>query len=227
MEEYINNRIVKWWRSLPDPLRTDLPTFVHKFNKEIDLLFIGFNPAGGGKSVIEKNTEISAEKIINIANEEKEHIFGADTISKKGQYKIYYGIFNILQKEYKEQYNTSINWEYYDLFHMKQSKSKLVESEIYFQKSNLKPLYEEHVSLVRKIIKFTSPKIVITNNVNTAKILNKYLPLEFDQTLGLHKLKVDDNFSVYFYLSGTMQYGRSTEFDRKRILWHINKILNI
>lgn len=228
IKEKINRKIMEWWKKLPDSIRSEKPTFVHEFNDNADVLFMGFNPSGGKKDEITPLSALIDKDVENISEKEKGLIFGSKYPVEVKQYKRYYGIFDVILNEYNKKHTSNLKWEYYDLFHMKERDSKKVFLEIYNNGSELKSTHVEHSELVEEVIAHIKPKIVITNNVNTAKILKSILSLDFDDNLGLYKYQLADNRNpIYFYLNGTMQYGRLVEFEKERIIWYMHKVFNL
>ena len=214
MIEKLNKKILKWWKNLPDLFKSNLPTFIHELI-EVKILFVGLNP-GGRNYPAQPIPNISDEKINDIIDKEKVAIFGVGE-KRIGQYKRYYGwLSNISDK-------LEIQYEHYDLFHMSYSPSREVLKEIFEENSkiNLKKKHSEHLSIFKQVLNIVKPKVVITNNVNTANILKSYLKLKFDHETGLYK----DKKGRFFYLNGIMSYGRQTEYDNERLIWLIKDVL--
>lgn len=214
MIQELNRSILEWWQHLPDLFKSNLPTFIHELNR-VKILFVGLNPGGRDYSapLIKK---ISEKKIKEIIDKEKVAIFGVGK-DRKGQYKRYYGWLSSISDELETQY------EHYDLFHMSYSPSGEVITEIFKENSRikLKKKHNEHLKIFDEVLKIVKPKVVVTNNINTANILKSHLNLEFDNESLMYK----DETGRYYYLSGIMSYGRQTEYDKERVIELLKKVL--
>lgn len=212
LEDVLNRKIRDWWFTLPDEFRKNMPTFIHKPKTDADLLFVGLNPSGDveNKKVI---PSISDRSIGEIAAAEYNFIFGEGE-ERIGQYKPYF-------KPLSEIADTlNLKYEHCDLFQMRLRKSRVVSKELY--KDNLlKEKHLKHLEVFKKIFNHVNPKIVITTSVITAKILKEILNLKLDEGTGLYI----DNKGTYFYLNGSMSYGRLTEYDKERMILQIKKII--
>jgi hypothetical protein len=213
MEDNLNKEILNWWYQLPDHLRGNEPTFLHRLNPKASILFVGLNPSGDttNKPPIDSIVDAQIHEKIRL-----EHlaIFGEGK-DRKGQYKTYYKPLTDIADKLK------VDFEHCDLFHMSYRKSIVVEREIFDAGGKLKEKHLNHLNVFLSVYRYINPKLVITNNVNSARILINYLNLEFDDVTGLYK----DNRGIYFYLNGIMSYGRQTVFDKERLIWAISKVL--
>jgi len=213
MIEELNKRILEWWDKLPDDFKGNLPTFIHELNNEAKILFVGLNP--GGRDYQKKPIEnISKKEIKDIMEKERIAIFGNGK-ERTGQYKIYYRWLSGIADDMAVQY------EHCDLFQMSYSPSKKVIKEIFVKDFILKKEHREHLSVYNQILEIVEPKVVITNNINTANILRLHHNLKFNRNTGMYKNKND----LYFYLNGIMSYGRQTEYDKERLIWVVRKVL--
>ena len=211
----LNETILAWWQKLPNQFKSNYPALIHDLNKEAEILFVGLNPAGREYLAI-PDENISKDKIKEIKDKEKVAIFGEGK-DRKGQYKNYYGLLSNIADELE------VSYEHYDLFHMIYSPSEEVLKEIFKHKSKkeLKANHCEHLKVFDEVLKIVKPKVVITNNINTANILKEYLELKLDNETLMYKVKTDR----YYYLSGIMSYGRQTEYDRERLMGLVKKVL--
>lgn len=209
----LNREILEWWKHLPDDFKGNLPTFIHILNTNAEVLFVGLNP--GGRDYQRNPIEsISDDEIKNIMEKERIAIFGEGK-DRIGQYKRYYQWLSSISDDLQTQY------EHYDLFHMSYGKSKKVLKELFVKDSILKSNHKKHLSIYDRVLEIVNPKVVITNNVNTADILKSYCNLKSDPKTGLYK----DNNDRYYYLNGIMSYGRQTQYDKERLIWQVKKVL--
>lgn len=213
MIDPINDKILNWWYNLPDHLRSNLPTFIHPLNKNAKILFLGLNPSGDTKrkNPIDTITEKDIEEKIKL---EVRAIFGEGK-NRVGQYKTYYAPLSAIADKLGAEY------EHCDLFHMSFRTAKVVIDEIFEVYPKLKPTHEKHLEVFQEVFNIVQPKVVITNNVNSAKIMQLHFNLQFDETTGLYK----DNMGTFFYLSGIMSYGRLTVYEKERLIWALKKVL--
>ncbi|MCB9012423.1 MAG: hypothetical protein H6539_00125 [Bacteroidales bacterium] len=209
----LNREILDWWKNIPDFFRRILPTFIHELNKDATILFVGLNP-GGRDYRTNPITSIREDEIKGIMDKERVAIFGEGS-NRIGQYKRYYKWLSSISDELESQY------EHYDLFHMSYGKSKKVLNELFVNDSILKDNHQEHLSIYDQVLEKVNPKVVITNNVNTANILKSYRNLKSDHKTGLYK----DDTGRFYYLSGIMSYGRQTQYDKERLIWQVKKVL--
>lgn len=209
MENSLNRQILEWWYQLPDKLRGNEPTFIHPLNQNAEILFVGLNPSGTTKDKPPIN-HIPAHKIKEIINKEQKYIFESEN-----QYKPYYGPLSTIAIE------LHVQFEHCDLFHMSYRTAKVVKEELYEKNGDLKPIHQKHLSVFTEILNYINPKVVITNNVITARILEKHLSLTFDAESLMH---VGEN-GTYFYLNGIMSYGRLTRYDKKRLTEIVKRVL--
>ncbi|MBE9468336.1 MAG: hypothetical protein IMY72_08460 [Bacteroidetes bacterium] len=214
MEEILNKEILEWWHQLPDNLRGNMPTFIHPLNTNAKILFVGLNPSGDitPKPAITSFSEVEIQHKIK---QEFQAIFGDGVPDRNGQYKRYYKPISSIADD------LGVEFEHCDLFQMSYKTAKIIVKELIGDNGLLKPLHNKHLSVFSEILKFISPKLVITNNVITADILKGYLQLQFEDKTGLYV----DKTKTYFYLNGIMSYGRQTKYDRERLLWQIKKVI--
>lgn len=213
MENELNIQIKEWWMLLPDMLRGNMPTFIHTLNKNAQILFVGLNPSGD-TTIKQPITDIRDEDIQEKIKSETIAIFGIGK-NRESQYKKYYKPITDIADGLK------VDFEHCDLFHMSYRTAKVVVKELLNKSQKLKQEHAEHLSVFKEIYEYISPKIVITNNINTANILKVYLDLSFDETTGLYK----NTKGTYFYLNGIMSYGRQTKFDKERLIWQIKRYI--
>jgi len=212
LEDELNKEIRTWWYKLPDSLRANLPNFIHKLNKDAEILFVGLNPSGD----VKKTTvigEITDEDILLDVEAVYTHIFGNGP-KREGQYKRYFKALSDIA------YNLGKEFDHCDLFHMSYRTSSVIAKEI-CEGNKLKYKHLNHLRVFKRIFDYISPKIVITTSVITANILKDLLDLKLDEESGLYIYKN----KTYFYLNGSMSYGRLTEYDKERMILQIKKIL--
>jgi len=213
MEELLNKQILEWWHLLPDNLKGNMPTFIHPLNINADILFVGLNPSGD-TSVKEPLTNISDIQIQEKIELETRAIFG-EGASREGQYKTYYAPLSDIAD------TLGVAFEHCDLFQMSFRTASVVVSELFGSDKKLKPCHSKHLSVFKKIFDTVKPRLVITNNVISAKILKDLYSLKFDDVTGMY---ISEQ-GTYFFLNGIMSYGRQTIFDKERLLWAVKKVL--
>ena len=216
MNPKINENIKSWWNQLPNQLKGTFPTFVHNLNPKAEILFVGFNPAGSLRDTPKRIEDLTAPKIDKIIEKEKGLIGFWESTEKC--YWRYYKVFHTLRRR------LNAECEYVDLFQMRYSESdKLLK--IMQEKGVFLDFHKEHINNFDLIIKeIPNLKFIVLNNANSARLIQNYYGsnMEFDSQKGLYK--ISNPKEIYFYLQGSMQYGRSTVFDQERIEWFFQKI---
>ena len=220
MNPKINQNIKSWWSKLPDILRGRFPTFIHELNPKAEVLFVGLNPAGSFESPPKVIEDLTNKKIEEIIKEEKKLIGFWD--SSELYYKRYYKVFHYFRKE------IGVICEYVDIFQVRGANSTGLINLMSSIKKGEPEFFEVHTNHLANfeliIQELPNLKFVLLNNVNSSNLVKNHYgaKMKFDHKTGLYKITQPKD--IYFYLQGSMQYGRSTDYDKERIIWFFNQI---
>ena len=216
MNPKINENIKSWWSQLPDELKGRFPTFVHNLDPNAEILFVGFNPAGSLLSPPKDDAGLTQEIIKQITEDEKKLIgfWG----SRKESYKKHYSVFHKIIDDLK------VSCEYVDVFQVRCSDSEHL-LKLMKKKGEFIEVHKNHLYNFELVVKeLPNLKFILFNNVNSSKLIKEHYGtrMSFDDEVGLYK--ISEPREIYFQFQGSMQYGRSTEYDQERIRWFFGRI---
>ena len=221
----INKEILKLWENKKTSQTNGLMPLLYTEIKRNAILFVGLNPSFSerGFNSLLKGTSYENLDIKTFYAYPKSKYFDETTLFELNQKaKDEYSYFKKF-KAISESIN--INWEYVDLFFIRDTSQKNVKNKIFLKDEILNDFGSEQLKLSKRIIKESKPKLIVVANALAGRIFkNEFLP-EFNEEKGCHYI-ILNNSKIPVFLCSMLTGQRAIDnFSYERLKWHIKKVL--
>lgn len=118
-----------------------------------------------------------------------------------------------------------LKWSHIDLFFIRETNQKIVESRFYnYEDAFLK----QNLEIAREIIQLAQPKVIVVSNAFASKVIRSVFETRFDSNIGTHRIinnKALLNVPIFFTSMLTGQRALDNG-SFERLKWHIKFVLN-